>query len=92
MSTSEFIQRNYDNPKKVLELFRTELKKLKNNFHRKYPNADLSKFDFEVIIHKDGTLDSSKVYFIAIPHHTSYDIETSAFKNNPEYTKYLSSN
>ena len=40
-------------------------------------------------INKDGSLDSSKVYYTVIPHHTAYDIETDSFKKNPEYTKYL---
>ena len=89
MSTVEFIKKNYDNPEKVLKLYHSELEKLKKNFSGKYPFAALSKFDFQVSINKDGSLDCSKIYFIVIPHHTSYDVESDGFRKNPAYTKYL---
>jgi hypothetical protein len=33
------------------------------NFRRKYPNATLSKFDFEITFAKDGTVESRDIFY-----------------------------
>ena len=87
---NDFIKKNYKNPEKVLKLYNAELAKLEGNFSRKYPSADMSKFDFQVSIDRDGNLESSKIYF-NVDSISSFNIESNHFKNNPEYTKYLNS-
>ena len=84
----EFIKKNYKNPDKVIRLYYSELAKLKGNFSRKYPSANMSKFDFQVSINRNGGLDSSKIYF-NVDSISSFNVESDDFKNNPEYTKYL---
>ena len=60
----DFIKKNYGkNYKKVIELYKSELAKLKGDFFKKYPSADTSKFDFQLSVAKDGTLESSDVYY-----------------------------
>ena len=87
---NDFIEKNYKNPEKVLKLYNAELAKLEGNFSRKYPSADMSKFSFQVNINKDGSLESSKIYF-NVDSISSFNVESDDFKNNPEYTKYLNS-
>jgi hypothetical protein len=55
---SEDIFRNYygKNYEKVKAATPIEIRKMKENFRRKYPNATLSKFDFEISFAKDGTV------------------------------------
>ena len=85
----DFITKNYGkNHEKVLELYKKELAKLKGDFSKKYPSADMSKFDFQVNINKDGTLESNRVYF-NVDDISAYNIESDDFKNNQQYTKYL---
>ena len=68
----DFIKKNYGkNYKKVVDLYKKELARLKGDFFKKYPSADTSKFDFQLSVAKDGMLESSNVY---------YDVnDTSAF-------------
>ena len=84
----EFTKNNYKNPDKVIRLYYSELAKLKGGFSRKYPSADMSKFDFQVSIKRNGDLDSSKIWF-NVDSISSFNIESHDFKNNPKYTKYL---
>jgi hypothetical protein len=58
---SEDIFRNYygKNYEKVKSAAPIEIRKMKANFIKKYPNATLSRFDFEVTFAKDGTGTSS---------------------------------
>ena len=49
---------------KKSELYKRELAKLKGDFFKKYPSADMSKFDFQLSVAKDGTLESSDVYYM----------------------------
>ena len=85
----DFIKKNYGkNYEKVVELYKRELAKLKGDFFRKYPSADTSKFDFQLSVAKDGTLESSDVYY-NVDDISAFDIESDDFKNNSEYTKYL---
>ena len=76
------------NYKKVVDLYKKEFNKLKKNFSEEYPSADMSKFDFQISISKDATLESSKVYY-KVDDISAYDITSEAFKNNKQYTKYL---
>ena len=85
----DFIKKNYGrNYKKVVDLYKKELDRLKENFSEKYPSADMSKFDFQVSISKDVKLESSKVYY-NVDDVSSYDITSDAFKNNKLFTKSL---
>ena len=86
----DFIKKNYKNPERVIELYHSEHSKLEGNFFKKYPQADIDKFSFQVDINKDGTLESSKVFF-SVDSISSFDVESKNFKTNPEYTKYLHS-
>ena len=80
----DFITKNYGkNHEKVLELYKKELAKLKGDFSKKYPSADMSKFDFQVNINKDGTLESNRVYF-NVDDISAYNIESDDFKNNQQ--------
>ena len=83
-----FIKKNYKNPEKVLKLFHSKHDKLEDNFLKKYPQADMMKFAFQVDINKDGTLESSRVYF-QVDSTSAFDIKSKEFTSNPEYTKYL---
>jgi hypothetical protein len=72
---SEDIFRNYygKNYEKVKAATPIEFRKMKENFRKKYPNATMSKFDFEVTFAKDGTVESRDICF-KVDNLTSYDI------------------
>ena len=61
---------------------------MKENFRKKYPNATLSKFDFEVTFTKDGTVESRDIFY-EVDDLTCYDITSDTFRTNPGWTKYL---
>ena len=84
----DFIKKNYKDPERVIELYHSEHSKLEGNFLKKYPLADIDKFSFQVDINKDGTLESSRVFF-SVDSISSFDVESKNFKSNPGYTKYL---
>ena len=84
-----FIKKTYGkNYKKVIDLQKRELARLKGDFFKKYPSADTSKFDFQLSVAKDGTLESSDVYY-NVDDISAFNIESDDFKNNKLYTKYL---
>ena len=87
---SEEIFRNYygKNYEKVKAAAPIEIRKMKANFIKKYPNATLSKFDFNVTFAKDGTVESRDIFY-KVDDLTSYDITSDTFRTNPEWTKYL---
>ena len=87
---SEDIFRNYygKNYEKVKAESPIEIQKMKANFIRKYPNATLSKFDFEVTFAKDGTVESRDIFY-KVDDLTSYDITSDTFLTNPEWIRYL---
>jgi hypothetical protein len=87
---SEDIFRNYygKNYEKVKTATPIEIRKMKENFRRKYPNATLSKFDFEITFAKDGTVESRDIFY-KVDDLTSYDITSDTFHTYPELTKYL---
>ena len=66
-------------------------KQFKENFLKKYPYADMSKFSFEHMFFKDGSWDHTTIYF-KNNKYIETDIESDTFKNDPEMTKYLYSN
>ena len=85
----DFIKKNYKNPEKVTKLYHTELAKLKGDFFKKYPLADMSKFDFQVNINKDGSLEDSRVYY-NVDSISSFNVESNDFKNNPDRVHQVS--
>jgi hypothetical protein len=87
---SEDIFRNYygKNYEKEKAATPIEIRKMKENFRKKYPNATMSKFDFEVTFAKDGTVESRDIFF-KVDNLTSYDIMSDTFRSNPEWTKFL---
>ena len=74
--------------KKVVDLYKKELARLKGDFFKKYPSADTSKFNFQLSVAKDGTLESSDVYY-NVDDTSAFNIESEDFKNNRLYSKYL---
>ena len=84
----DFIRKNYKNPEKVIILYHSEHSKLEGNFFKKYPSADIDKFAFQVDIKKDGTLESSRVFF-QVNSISAFDIKSKEFTSDPKYTKYL---
>jgi hypothetical protein len=87
---SEDIFRNYygKNYEKVKAATPIEIRKMKENFRKKYPNATMSKFDFEITFAKDGTVEFRDIFFM-LDDLTSYDIKSDTFRSNPEWTKFL---
>jgi hypothetical protein len=87
---SEDIFRNYyrKNYEKVKVATPIEIRKMKGNFRKKYPNATMSKFDFEVTFAKDGTVESRDIFF-KVDELTSYDITSDTFRLNPELNTFL---
>jgi hypothetical protein len=87
---SEDIFRNYygKNYEKVKTATPIEIRKMKENFRKKYPNATMSKFDFEVTFAKDGTVESRDIFF-KVDELTSYEITSDTFRPNPEWNKFL---
>ena len=87
---SEDIFRNYygNNYEKVKAATPIEIRRMKENFRKKYPNAAMSKFDFEVTFAKDGTVESRDIFF-KVDNLTSYDITSDTFRTNPKWTKFL---
>jgi hypothetical protein len=86
----EEIFKNYygNNYEKVKAATPIEIRKMKENFRKKYPNAIMSKFDFEVAFAKDRTVESRDIFY-KVDSLTSYDITSVTFRTNPEWTKFL---
>ena len=59
-----------------------------SDFKEKYPNADISKFDFEVDVDLSGKVTGVVVNY-KVDENTSYDITSDGFKSNPEWVKFL---
>jgi hypothetical protein len=87
---SEDIFPNYygKNYEKVKAATPIEIRNMEENFRKKYPNATVSKFDFEVTFAKDGTVESGDIFFM-VDNLTSYDITSDTFRSKPEGTKFL---
>ena len=71
-----------------MENGKEERAKMKVEFLKKYPNADLSKFEFDVDLNQDGTIDSTTIFF-KNNQYLSTDITSATFLNNKSMTKYL---
>ena len=84
----KYYGKNYDLVKKEEKILD---KKLRENFKKQYPFADMSKFSFESTFLKDGSWDYSKIYFINNKY-IQTDINSDTFKNDPNMTKYLTIN
>ncbi|CAB3980448.1 Hypothetical predicted protein [Paramuricea clavata] len=65
MEKEEQVLRDYygKNYEKVRKAYPLEIQKLKTNFLKKYPDATLSKFEFNVTFVKDGTLSSTGIFY-----------------------------
>ena len=59
MNSTEEFEKNYSLVKREEKILD---KKLKENFLKKYPYADMSKFSFESDFLQDGSWDSSQIY------------------------------
>ena len=64
---------------------------MRAKFLKRYPNANLRKFQFEVDLKKDGSIESTSIYF-KNNEYLSTDITSNTFLNNKTMTKYLYSN
>jgi hypothetical protein len=60
----------------------------RRRFIKKYPYANLNKFEFQVNLDKDGDIDKYVVYY-KIDDVSSYDITSDTFLNNKEWMKHL---
>ena len=85
ITEEEYFGKNYSLVKKEEKILD---KKLKENFLKKYPYADMSKFSFESDFLPDGSWDQSHIYFIN-NENIQTDITSDTFKNDPNMTKYL---
>ncbi len=63
----------------------------KRKFLEKYPDADISKFKFEVKLTEEGDIDGYETYF-KLTEKDSFDITSDTFLNNKTWKKYLTSN
>ncbi len=63
----------------------------KREFLKKYPDADISKFEFRVILMDKGDIDKYETYF-KLSGIDSFNITSDSFKINKQWTKYLTSN
>ena len=89
----EQLLKNYygKNYEKAMENSKRKRAEMRANFLKRYPNADLSKFQLEVDLKKDGSIESTSISF----KHNEYlstDITSNTFLNNKTMTKYLYSN
>ena len=78
-----------DNYEKVNEEANEARRKEISEFKNKYPYADMSRFNFEVNISKDGSVEGVDIFFKLDDGVTSYDITSDTFKNNREWVRYL---
>ena len=81
----KYYGKNYE---KAMENFKKKEAQIRSEFLKKYPKADLSKFDFEVDLNKDGTVQSTSIYF-KNSDIVSTNITSSTFLNHKSMTKYL---
>ena len=53
-SLKDYYGKNYE---KAMENAKKKRAEIRSEFIKKYPNADLSKFEFDVDLNKDGTVE-----------------------------------
>ena len=64
MSVEDFEKAYYGkNDDKVMKETKKDREKLKADFLKKYPHADISRFEFDVYYNQDGTVESTAIYF-----------------------------
>ena len=80
-----------DKEAKVLRNMKIGQANAKRKYLEKYPDADVSKFRFEVELTEKGDIDSYDTYF-KLTEKDSFDITSDTFLNNKKWTKYLTSN
>ncbi len=80
-----------DKEAKVLRNMKRGQANAKRKFLAKYPDADVSKFKFEVKLTDEGDIDSYETYF-KLTEKDSFDITSDTFLNNKTWKKYLTSN
>ena len=78
---------NYDKARRLTKDTKEEMRR---DFLKKYPDADIDKFDFEVSVDQD--LNIEKNIYYKIDDTVYYDITSDTFLNNKEWTKYLTVN
>ncbi len=78
----QYFGKNYD---KAMRLAKDTREDIRRDVLKKYPNADIDKFRFEVPVDKDLRVEKNIYY--NIDDTTSYDITSDTFKNNKEWTK-----
>ena len=83
----QYYGKNYDTAMRLAKDTREEMMR---DFLKKYPNADIDKFRFEVSI--DQHLNVEKNIYYKIDDTTSYDITSNTFLNNKQWTRYLTIN
>ena len=81
----EYYGKNYD---KAMENIRKEQSRMRADFLKKYPNADISKFEFDVTLKRNGDVDSTAIYFKNSDITGTY-ITSNTFLNDKSMTKYL---
>ena len=62
--------------------------KMKADFLKKYPDVDLSKFEFDVDLNQDGTVESTTIFF-KNSDVLSTDITSDTFLKDRSMTRYL---
>ena len=80
-----------DKEAKVLRNLKIGKANAKREFLKRYPDADVSKFRFEVKLTDEGDIDKYETYFV-VSGLDSFDITSNSFKTNKAWTKYLTSN
>ncbi len=90
--TFDSIARQYygENYGKAMRLSEGVEEEMRRDFLKKYPNADIDKFRFEVSVYKD--LHVEKTIYYNLDERSSFDITSDTFLNNKEWTKYLTIN
>ncbi len=83
----QYYRKHYD---KAMRLAKDAREEMRRDFLRKYPNVDIDKFRFQVSVDKDVHVEKNFCY--KIDDTTSYDITSDTFKNDKEWTKYLTIN
>ncbi len=93
MTDTIFRQYYGENNDKAMRLAKDERDEMRRDFLKKFPDADIDKFRFEVSVDQDLNVKKNIYYKIDdTDDTTSYDITSDTFLNNKEWTKYLTIN
>ena len=74
----QYYGNNYD---KAVRNTKLGIERAKLNFKRRYPNADISKFDFDVTLSKTGDIEETNIFY-KINKDEGYDIASETFKRS----------